>query len=31
MRERVELAGGELEIESRPAGPTIVRALVPAA
>jgi signal transduction histidine kinase len=31
MRERVELAGGELAIESRPAGPTVVRALVPAA
>jgi signal transduction histidine kinase len=30
MRERVELAGGQLEIESQPAGPTIVRALVPA-
>jgi signal transduction histidine kinase len=31
MRERVELAGGELDIESRPEGPTVVRALVPAA
>jgi signal transduction histidine kinase len=30
MRERVELAGGALAIESRPAGPTVVRALVPA-
>jgi signal transduction histidine kinase len=30
MRERVELAGGRLEIESRPAGPTTVRAQVPA-
>jgi signal transduction histidine kinase len=30
MRERVELAGGELAIESRPEGPTVVRALVPA-
>jgi signal transduction histidine kinase len=30
MRERVELAGGRLEIESQPAGPTVVRALVPA-
>jgi signal transduction histidine kinase len=31
MRERVELAGGALAIESQPAGPTVVRALVPAA
>jgi len=31
MRERVELAGGELEISSRPAGPTVVRAVVPGA
>jgi signal transduction histidine kinase len=30
MRERVELAGGALDIESRPQGPTVVRALVPA-
>jgi signal transduction histidine kinase len=30
MRERVELAGGRLDIDSRPAGPTVVRALVPA-
>ena len=30
MRERVELAGGALDIESRPEGPTVVRALVPA-
>ena len=30
MRERVELAGGALAIESRPQGPTVVRALVPA-
>jgi signal transduction histidine kinase len=30
MRERVELAGGRLDIESQPAGPTVVRALVPA-
>jgi signal transduction histidine kinase len=30
MRERVELAGGALAIESQPEGPTVVRALVPA-
>jgi signal transduction histidine kinase len=30
MRERVELAGGELAVDSRPAGPTTVRAVVPA-
>ncbi|MEA2479730.1 MAG: hypothetical protein QOJ07_1652 [Thermoleophilaceae bacterium] len=30
MRERVELAGGRLEVDSRPAGPTTVRAVVPA-
>jgi len=29
MRERVELASGALAIESRPQGPTVVRALVP--
>ncbi len=30
MRERIELAGGALTIDSRPAGPTRVRATVPA-